>query len=76
VARGLRNTGVAVDVAEVQGHNVAKAIARAVTDLAADAIAMATHGRGGLSRLVHGQVAGKVLDSVLMPVLFVRPRSR
>ena len=76
VARGLRNTGIAVDVAVVQGHNVAKAIAQAVTDLGADAIAMATHGRGGLSRLVHGRVAGKVLDSVLMPVLFVRPRSR
>jgi len=76
VARGLRNTGIAVDVAVVQGHNVAKTIARAVTDLRADAIAMATHGRGGLSRLVHGRVAGKVLDSVLMPVLLVRPRSK
>jgi len=76
VARGLRKTGIAVDVAVEQGHNVAKAIVRAVTDLAADAIAMATHGRGGLSRLVHGRVAGKVLDSVLMPVLLVRPRSK
>jgi nucleotide-binding universal stress UspA family protein len=75
VARPLRTAGLVIDVAELQGHDVAKVILRAITDLSADVIGMATHGRGGLSRLLHGSVAGKVLRGVLMPVLLVRPRS-
>lgn len=38
-----------------------------------DLIAMATHGRSGLGRLVIGSVAGTVLRSVAVPVLMARP---
>ena len=76
VARPLRNAGTVVDVAEVQGHNVAKAIVQAVTDLAADAIAMATHGRGGLSRIFLGSVAERVLHESTRPLLLTRPEKK
>lgn len=43
-------------------------------DLAeADLIAMATHGRDGLSRLLSGSVAESVLHAAKVPVLMVRP---
>lgn len=45
-------------------------------DLAkADLIAMTTHGREGLSRLMAGSVAELVLHKAKMPVLMVRPQT-
>ncbi len=38
-----------------------------------DLIVMATHGRSGLNRVVHGSVAGEVLRSGVAPVALVRP---
>ncbi len=38
-----------------------------------DLVAMATHGRSGLSRLVQGSVASQVMESGAAPVLLVRP---
>jgi nucleotide-binding universal stress UspA family protein len=38
-----------------------------------DLIVMATHGRSGLNRLLHGSVAGEVLRSGVAPVALVRP---
>jgi nucleotide-binding universal stress UspA family protein len=40
-----------------------------------DLIAMATHGRSGLSRAVQGSVATEVMQSGAAPVLMVRPSS-
>jgi nucleotide-binding universal stress UspA family protein len=39
-----------------------------------DAVAMATHGRGGLSALLTGSVANDVLRATATPVLLYRPR--
>jgi nucleotide-binding universal stress UspA family protein len=51
--------------------------ARVIADTAAqedvDVIAMATHGRGGLARLVMGSVATGVLQRASVPLLLVRP---
>jgi nucleotide-binding universal stress UspA family protein len=38
-----------------------------------DIVAMATHGRSGLSRVVMGSVAEKVLRALHVPVMMVRP---
>lgn len=38
-----------------------------------DLIAIATHGRGGLKRLLVGSVADKVLRGAITPVLVYRP---
>jgi len=39
-----------------------------------DLIAIATHGRGGLKRMMAGSVTEKVLGSTSLPMLIVRPR--
>ena len=41
----------------------------------ADLIAMTTHGRSGIARLLLGSVADKVLRGAALPVLIQRPRS-
>jgi nucleotide-binding universal stress UspA family protein len=38
----------------------------------ADSIAVSTHRRSGLARLVHGSVTDKVLQSATCPVLLIR----
>lgn len=58
--------------AVMQGF-VADEIQRAADDHQVDAIAMATHGRGGLSRIVLGSVAERVLHESARPLLLTRP---
>lgn len=52
------------------------AIVRTIIDVAAredaDLIAMASHGRGGLARVVYGSVAAGILQQVDRPLLLVR----
>lgn len=71
VAGQLRRTvsGVQVDVR--QGH-AAKQIVAAAREVGADAIAMATHSRRGINRLMFGSVAEAVLHESSLPVLLVR----
>lgn len=38
-------------------------------------IAMSTHGRSGLGRLVYGSVAEKVLQDATCPVLLIRAKA-
>ena len=53
--------------------NPSEAIVDYAREQDVDVIAMATHGRSGLSRLVQGSVASQVLQSGVAPVLLVRP---
>ncbi len=41
-----------------------------------DLIIMATHGRSGVGRLLHGSTADKVLHDAIVPVLMVTPHDR
>jgi nucleotide-binding universal stress UspA family protein len=69
-ARGLRvRTEVIVD------DDPAKAILRQAEHGHADLIALETHGRHGLSRLLRGSVADKVVRGAHVPVLVQGPRS-
>jgi nucleotide-binding universal stress UspA family protein len=52
----------------------ADVIADRARAIGADLIAMTTHGRGGLGRLVFGSVANAVLRDAPCPVLLVRVR--
>ena len=61
--------GAIVDMAE-QSEEKAKAERFNGCDL----IAMSTHGRGGLERLVMGSVTERVLQATMLPVLIVRPQ--
>ncbi|MDH3269967.1 MAG: universal stress protein [Gemmatimonadota bacterium] len=66
--RGLRvTTSVAVDAQAGQG------ILAETEAVGADMVAMATHGRKGLSRVVLGSAADKVLRGLHKPLLLHRP---
>ena len=67
----LRGQGIAVESSLPEG-GAADAIGAQARALGADLIAMTTHGRGGLGRLVFGSVADAVLRQAPCPVLLVR----
>jgi nucleotide-binding universal stress UspA family protein len=71
VAVELRNKGVRVE-SRVRRGNTAEEIVAAARETGADLIAMSTHGRGGLGRLMFGSIAQAVLGHVDMPVLLMR----
>ena len=71
IRRAYANSGVAIEEATREGP-VAEAIIRAADEERIDVIAMATHGRSGLQRVVYGSVAEQVLRSSAKPVLLVR----
>jgi len=64
--------GITTEVEVVEGPP-AKAILGFAEASGADLIALTTHGRSGVSRLVWGSVADKVLHSAQTPLLLVRP---
>lgn len=68
----LRQDGFSVEVATRTGAHPADGILEYARAHGVDLIAMATHGRGGVSRLVLGSVADKVLRSGSVPVLLQR----
>lgn len=67
----LREDGYTVAI-EVRFGDPAQAIIDYVNDTDVDLVAMATHGRSGLGRLVLGSVAERVLRGVGVPVLLMR----
>ena len=72
-AKPLRERSIKVETEVVVEHNVADAIVGFAREKKFDMIAMATHGRGGLSELVQGSVASAVVKSGVAPVLLIRP---
>jgi nucleotide-binding universal stress UspA family protein len=71
VAERLGAQGLAVSRVQPEGSSAEVVLQQART-LAADLIAMTTHGRGGLGRLVFGSVADAVLRQAPCPILLVR----
>src|SRR5688500_4151693 len=71
VADRLRGKGIEVRVEQPEGA-ADEILVRRAGELGADLIAMTTHGRGGLERLVFGSVADAVLRHAPCPVLLVR----
>jgi nucleotide-binding universal stress UspA family protein len=71
VAASLRGRGVRVTVQVRFGEAVAEILAGA-REVGADLIAMTTHGRGGLGRLLFGSVAEAVLRQAEIPVFLMR----
>ncbi|HOU40421.1 MAG TPA: universal stress protein [Promineifilum sp.] len=65
-ARGLQVRG------EVEHGPVVATILRVATANAADLIAMASHGRGGLTEVYYGSVAAGILQRIDRPLLIVR----
>jgi nucleotide-binding universal stress UspA family protein len=73
VAGRLRRRGVAVTTDIVIGENVASAIGDFASREKIDLIAIATHGRGGLARMVRGSVADAVMHSSRLSMLVFKP---
>jgi nucleotide-binding universal stress UspA family protein len=70
--RELKEAGYAVSVV-IQSGDPARTIVDVAERWAVDVVAMATHGRTGLSRLVLGSVAEAVLRELTAPLILVRP---
>lgn len=70
-ARRLRQHGYAV-TSEVQFGDAAERIIEYVQNNEIDLVAMTTHGRTGLGRLLLGSVATEVLHQLHVPVLLLR----
>lgn len=73
MATKLRRRGLTVSSDIVIGENVAEKIAEFARCEKADLIAIATHGRGGLSRLIHGSVADALTRSARASVFVFHP---
>jgi len=72
VAQRLRDKGVQVDTEVILGEFTASALmGRAASD-GIDLVVMSTHGRGGVTRLLMGSVADKVVRGIDKPVLLCR----
>lgn len=75
LAEPLRAEGYVVDIQSPVGQP-AEAILRYAEQQAADLIALTTRGRGGLTRLLLGSVADKLLRGATIPLLISHPSPR
>jgi nucleotide-binding universal stress UspA family protein len=73
IASRLRRNGLIVTTDIVIGENVAHAIGDFASREKADLIAIATHGRGGLARMLRGSVADAIMHSGRMSMLVLKP---
>ncbi len=71
VAEQLRGAGITTHAVVKQGQP-ARQIVTTAKEGDADAIAMATHSRRGINRVMFGSVAEQVLHESLLPILLVR----
>jgi nucleotide-binding universal stress UspA family protein len=69
----LRKDGIDVHCATTEG-TVGQAILTYADQHSIELVAMATHGRSGLGRVVFGSVADFVLRESGLPILIIRPR--
>ena len=73
-AKTLRDSGIKVSTGVEVANDVSAAIVEYARTHPCDLIAMATHGRSGVSALVQGSVTAAVTRSGVAPVLQVRPQ--
>jgi nucleotide-binding universal stress UspA family protein len=76
IAERLRGEGLTVQTHAVLHTHPAEAILEETHEQGADLLALATHGRGGLRRLLLGSVADKVLRGGTTPMLVCRPQTQ
>jgi nucleotide-binding universal stress UspA family protein len=72
IACSMQDRGLEAKTMVVSAESAADAIRKGAEHEGAAFIAMATHGRGGLSRMLMGSVAGQVLHGATVPVLLYR----
>ena len=72
----LTGAGAQASGAAVLGGGAFDTIQAAAHERGTGMVALATHGRGGLRRMVLGSVADKLVRAGELPVLVIRPRGR
>lgn len=72
-AESLRDDGVAARWSVEEDTEVAAGLARQAARRMTDVIALATHGRTGLARILAGSVALETVRRATVPVLILRP---
>ena len=73
LAGPLRDKGLKVQCATMVGHP-AESIVSYAEENKFDLVAIATHGRSGLKRLVFGSVADYVIRKSGLPILLIKPK--
>jgi nucleotide-binding universal stress UspA family protein len=73
IVHWLRNEGVESSTKVILGGPTADTILQLARSEPVSLIALATHGRGGMSRLVLGSVADQLIRDADVPVLALRP---
>jgi nucleotide-binding universal stress UspA family protein len=73
LAEDLRSRGATIAALDVDQGPAARTILDTLDPDGRDLLAMATHGRGGLRRMILGSVSDKVVRAAVGPVLLVRP---
>jgi nucleotide-binding universal stress UspA family protein len=73
IQQGFLNTGIEANAVVEQG-DVVKTIISVAQSENADLIAIASHGRSGLSRVFYGSVAAGILQKIDRPLLVIRTR--
>jgi nucleotide-binding universal stress UspA family protein len=73
IREGLASQKIACETAVIEG-NAAMVLTEAVRERNIDLIAMATHARSGLGRIIFGSVADSVIRDVNVPVLLVHAK--
>jgi nucleotide-binding universal stress UspA family protein len=76
VAAKVSSQGLQVQTRVAVAHHAADAILAEAEAPACTLIALATHGRGGLKRLLLGSVADQLVRRALSPVLVNRPAGK
>jgi nucleotide-binding universal stress UspA family protein len=74
LAQPLREMGLHVECVTLRGSQVGGVIVDYADGHEIDLIAIATHGRSGLGRLVFGNVADFVLKKSGLPILLIKPK--
>lgn len=72
-ARALRESGAIVETRVEVHYQPAQGILDVAGEWHADLIAVATHGRGGVKRVLLGSVSDKVMRAATVPILVHRP---
>lgn len=75
IARSMKDRGLEARVKVVESERAADAILDEAARHGTGFVAMATHGRSGLTRLFLGSVASRVLHETSVPLLLYRPRA-
>lgn len=69
----LRSEQLNCRVQFIEGQGVANLICNYINEEGVDLVIMSTHGRSGITQLLFGSIAQKVLHGVKVPVMIVRP---